>query len=140
MDKYFRIVLILCFLCTSCVTQKKCFDRYGSIRDTVYNTYRDTIYFVTVTSDTVYASGILTDTVNASTALASGRAWIKRDTLFLKVWQKDTIIEYRDSIQIVNHEIVQTIQAPPKFNGVLWQVLGIVFLILLIILFVRFRK
>lgn len=126
------LLLSLCIFATSCVTQRACLEKFPP-RDTTYVTYHDTVYFVTVESDTIYEHGTIHDTVYASTGTAGGQAWVYKDTLYLNVWQKDTIIAYRDSIMTVYKDKIVTIQEKPKFNGVMWQIIALAFILLIVV-------
>lgn len=133
--RYLTIILILL---SSCATQKRCFEKWATVEVTDTTYFRDTTYLVYFKpSDTVYRYGYIRDTVRVSTGLASGQAWTSHDTLFLDVWQTDTIIEYRDSIKIVEREVVTTIEAPPPkiWNKLI--ILGV--LLLLIFIVAKFR-
>jgi hypothetical protein len=110
-------VLISSLLLASCVTQKACLEKYPP-RDTTYVAYQDTIYFVSVTSDTVLTYGTIFDTIHASTGLAGGQAWLNKDTIFLNVWQKDTVIQYRDSIQVVYKEKIVTVKEKTVWSDI----------------------
>ena len=88
-------------------------------------------------ADTVFKYGYIRDTVRVSAGLASGQAWTSHDTLFLDVWQTDTIIEYRDSIKIVEREVVTTIEAPPMK---IWnKIIALAVILFLIILLAKIK-
>ena len=127
------IPIILLLGLASCATQKRCIEKWGA----PVITYRDTVYFVSVDTDTVFNTSYLTDTVFASTTLAGGSAWILRDTLYLKVWQRDTVIEYRDSIKTVER-IVQVDKPCPK-PKVLNRIVALAVIALFIIIAIKIK-
>lgn len=129
------ILFVLCIFCTSCVTQKACYEKFPP-RDTTYTTFQDTIYFVSVTSDTVLTYGTVFDTIHASTGLAGGQAWLNKDTIFLNVWQKDTVIQYRDSIQVVYKEKIVTVKEKTTWTEIKGTITLIGSLILLGLFFI----
>ena len=96
------ILLAVSTLLAGCVTQRRCLEKFPP-KEIV--TYTDTIYFISVKTDTVKEYGTIRDTVYASNGMANGQAWVDHDTLFLDVWNTDTIIEYRDSIKTIIKEI-----------------------------------
>lgn len=129
-----NIVLILCIFATSCVTQRRCAEKFP-LQDSIV--YHDTVYYVTLETDTVYNTSVITDTVYASTGTAGGSAWVINDTIYLNVWQKDTIIEYRDSVMTVYEQ--QIVNVPCKKTPVLNRIIVIGVLLFGLVLVLKFR-
>ena len=117
-----KYVLILLLICTSCVTQRACLDKFPP-QETTTNTvvYRDTVYFYRTDTDTIYAVASWMDTVNVSSGLIIGQAWVARDSIYINVIQRDTIIQWRDSVRVEIKEVTTTVQLPPEYSGKLWQ-------------------
>jgi hypothetical protein len=112
------LIVILCIFCASCVTQKACYQKFPPIvgvTDTVE--YRDTVYYFRTLSDTVWAQAGIMDTVNASSGMTIGEAWVVRDSIYLKVIQRDTVFTVRDSIRTEIREVTTVVTAPRKFSG-----------------------
>lgn len=133
-------IIITLGLLSGCATQKRCFEKFADtvLTDTTY--FRDTTYIVYFEpSDTVYKYGYIRDTVYASSGLAGGSAWTSNDTLFLKVWQTDTIIEYRDSIKFVEREVVHTIEVPCPKPKVMNKIIALAVIVLLILLVAKIK-
>lgn len=128
------LLFILCIFATSCATQQRCAEKFP-LKDTVV--YRDTVIYVTVTADTIKETAYITDTVYAATGTAGGSAWVFNDTIYLNVWQKDTIIEYRDSIKTVYSQ--QIVNVPCKKTPVLNRIIVIGIILLGLILVLKFR-
>lgn len=129
-------LLILLLLLSSCVTQRRCYDKFPP-QDTVV-TWHDTIYYVSLKTDTVYKTAHITDTVYANTGTAGGSAWVINDTIYLNVWQKDTIIQYRDSIKTV--EVTKVVELPCKKTPVLNKIIVIAVALLIIVGILKFVK
>lgn len=132
------IVLLSSFLASSCVTYKACKEKFPSFADTI--TWRDTVFYVVVgPADTIHDSSFITDTVFVNSGSAGGAAWVVKDTIHLNVWQKDTIIAYRDSIQTVIREV--PVKVPCNKHPALNRIIIMLALILLtiIILKIKFR-
>lgn len=130
--KYGIIAAII--LLSGCVTQRRCVEKFP-LQDSI--TYRDTIYYVTLKTDTVREVSHITDTVYASTGTAGGSAWVLNDTIYLQVWQKDTIIEYRDSVMTVYSQ--QIVNVPCKKTPVLNRIIVIGVLLFGLVLVLKFR-
>jgi hypothetical protein len=91
---------------SSCVTYKRCMQKYPVARDTIRITqvrdsiiYRDTTIYTyikgkdsLVFSEIPYPVPINTDKVRADLPLAWAEAWVERSVLMLKLVQKDTTI------------------------------------------------
>lgn len=134
------IFLILLLFATSCATQKRCFDKWAEVvyHDTI--TYNDTTFYVFIKPvDTVYVQSSIKDTVYANAGSAGGQAWVVNDTIFLNVWQRDTIVEYRDSIKTVTKEITKIIEEPCDKPVVLNRIIIIAFILLAIFLVAKIK-
>ena len=129
-------ILILLLLLSSCVTQRRCYEKFPP-QDTLV-TWHDTVFYVSLKTDTVYKYGTITDTVYANTGTAGGSAWVLNDTIYLNVWQKDTIIEYRDSIKTV--EVTKVVNLPCRKTPVLTKVVVIMVALLLIVGILKFVR
>lgn len=132
--RQFGLIIAIFFVAQSCVTQRRCAEKFP-LQDSI--TFRDTIYYVSLETDTIHNVSYITDTVYASTGTAGGSAWVKNDTIYLNVWQKDTIIEYRDSVKTVYSQ--QIVNVPCKKTPVLNKIIVIVVLLFGIVLVFRFR-
>lgn len=132
-----RLLIILTLICSvSCVTQRRCYEKFPPQDTTI--TWHDTVYFVSLETDTVHSVSYITDTVYASTGTAGGSAWVINDTIYLNVWQKDTIIEYRDSVATVIS--TQYVDVPCKKTPVLTRLIWLVGLIVVLVLVLRFAR
>jgi hypothetical protein len=129
----FAIIAVF-FVATSCATQRRCAERFP-LQDSIV--YHDTVYFVSLKTDTINVTKHVTDTVYASTGTAGGSAWVINDTIFLQVWQKDTIIEYRDSVMTVYSQ--QIVKLPCKKTPVLNKIIVLGVLLFGIVLVFKFR-
>ena len=132
-----RLIILLLLLLSSCVTQRRCLEKFP-VKDTVV--YHDTVYQVHVPpADTVIRWGEIHDTVYASSGTASGQAWVTHDTLWLNVWQRDTVVQYRDSIKVETK--VVTVQQPCRKTPVLNRIvaIGVILLVILLVAKIRFR-
>jgi len=129
-------ILILLLLLSSCVTQRRCYEKFPP-QDTLV-TWHDTVFYVSLKTDTVYKYGTITDTVYANTGTAGGSAWVLNDTIYLNVWQKDTIIEYRDSIKTV--EVTKVVNLPCKKHPVMTGIVIIAVVLLLIVGILKFVR
>ena len=115
-------IIILCIIATSCVTQRACLQKFPpqvGVTDTVV--YRDTVYFFRTDRDTVWAVASWMDTVSVDEGLIIGQAWVARDSIYIKVVQRDTLIQWRDSVRTEIREVTKVVTAPPEFNAKLWQ-------------------
>lgn len=63
-----------------------------------------------------------------------------RDTIYLEVWNNDTVIAYRDSIKTVYVDKVVTITEPAKYSGKLWQYIIFASIILVGIFLIMRRR
>lgn len=89
--------LLLCFILSGCVTQKACLERFPiqETHDTVI-IYTPAIIEVPVMgTDTVYRWSTIFDTVFASSGTAHASSYVKKDTVYLNVWQSDTLLKVR---------------------------------------------
>ena len=130
------LILLTVLLASSCVTQRRCYEKFPP-QDTVV-TWHDTVYYVSLKTDTVYKYGTITDTVYANTGTAGGSAWVINDTIYLNVWQKDTVLLYRDSIKTV--EVTKVVNLPCRKSPVLTKVIVIMSIILIGIILVKFIR
>lgn len=135
-----KYVLILLLICTSCVTQRACLDKFPP-QQTTTNTvvYRDTVYFYRTDTDTIYAVASWMDTVNVSSGMIIGQAWVARDSIYIKVIQRDTIIQWRDSVRVEIKEVTKVVTAPQEYSGRLWQgiILAVILLLALLLIIKR---
>ena len=115
------IIAILCIISTSCATRKRCFNLWGETADSTYTVWSDTTYFIIIRPDTASATGSIHDTVYVNNGTSGGQAWVVRDTIYLDVWNNDTIVAYKDSIKTVYIDRVTTIAEPREYSGKLWQ-------------------
>ena len=135
------IIAILCIISiSSCATRKRCFDKWATTVDSSYTVWSDTTYYIIIRPDTASASGSIHDTVWVNNGTSSGQAWVVRDTIYLKVWNNDTIIAYRDSIRTVYVDKVTTIQEPAEFSGKLWQLIILISLLLIGVMYIMRRR
>lgn len=133
-------IIILCIIATSCVTQRACYNKFPpqvGVTDTVV--YRDTVYFYRTDTDTIYAVASWMDTVSVDEGLVIGQAWVARDSIYIKVIQKDTVIRWRDSVRTEIREVTKVVTAPPEYNGRLWQYI-ILALIIVVGIFIIMRR
>ena len=135
------IIAILCIISiSSCATRQRCFNLWGTEVDTTYNVWSDTTYYIIIRPDTVSATGTIHDTVWVNNGTSGGHAWVVRDTIYLEVWNNDTVIAYRDSIKTVYVDKVVTITEPAKYSGKLWQYIILASLILVGIFLIMRRR
>ena len=135
------LIAILCIFFTGCVTQRACLDKFPpqvGMEDTVV--YRDTVYFFRTETDTVWAVASWMDTVSVDGDLVIGQAWVARDSIYLKIIQKDTVIQWRDSVRVEIKEVTKTVQLPPEYNGKLWQYIILACIILVGIFLIMRRR
>ena len=135
------LIAILCIFFTGCVTQRACLDKFPpqvGVKDTVV--YRDTVYFFRTDTDTVWAVASWMDTVSVDGDLVIGQAWVARDSIYLKIIQKDTVIQWRDSVRVEIKEVTKTVQLPPEYNGKLWQYIMLASIILVGIFLIMRRR
>lgn len=129
------LILLTILILSSCATQRRCAEKWP-LHDSVV--WHDTVYYVSVKTDTVHSIAHVTDTVYASTGTAGGSAWVLHDTLFLKVWQKDTVLMYRDSIKTIYEQ--QIVPVPCKKSPVLTKIVIISIVLLLIVGLLKFVR
>ena len=134
------IIAILCIISTSCATQKRCFDKWGTTVDSSYTVWRDTTYFIIIRPDTASATGSIHDTVYVNNGTSGGQAWVIRDTIYLDVWNNDTIVAYKDSIKTVYIDRVTTIAEPREYSGKLWQWIILISLLLIGVMYIMRRR
>lgn len=91
--------LLLFSGCSPIQRLSRLIEKHPGLIDTVRVTttiYRDTIINVPVLgTDTVTVYGTIRDTVYASSGTAHARTYIKRDTVYLNVWQSDTLLKVK---------------------------------------------
>ena len=154
MKKLLPLILTI-VLASSCVTQKRCFEKfppevktdtvfYEVVRDSIV--YRDTTIILTLPGQTVIDSifikpGVIeTSPVILETELARAEAFYRTPKVYLKLVQKDTLIKIRldSALKDAYHwktqyyEILsQTIQKekyiPEVYRVALWLIIGIGF-------------
>ena len=133
---------IVCIFATSCVTLDKCTEKFPvTYADTLRVEYRDTVYFFRTETDTVWASASWMDTVNVASGQIIGSAWVARDSIYIKVVQRDTVFTVRDSIRTEVKEIVKTVTVtePCRKSPVLTKVIIIIALLLAGVVVLKFR-
>lgn len=112
------ILVLICTLFASCVTQRACLLKFPPDTITKVTTiYRDTIINVPVLgTDTVYFFGKVTDTVYASSGTAHATTYVVHDTLKLNVWQSDTTLKVRldSALQVIQQKDTQIITIQNK--------------------------
>ena len=134
-------IVILCIIATSCVTQRACYEKFPpqvGVKDTVV--YRDTVYFFRTDRDTVWAVASWMDTVSVDEGLIIGQAWVARDSIYIKVVQRDTLIQWRDSVRTEIKEVTKVVTAPPEFSAKLWQYIILAAIVLIAIFLVTRRR
>ena len=125
------LVLILCLFAAGCVTQKACYEKFPPQTGTVNTvTYHDTVYFFRTDTDTLWAVASWMDTVSVDGSMVIGQAWVARDSIYIKVIQKDTVFQWRDSIRTEIREVTKTVQVPCQKTPVLNKIIWIVALVL----------
>lgn len=112
MRKYSNLAIGLFFALSSCLTQKRCFEKFPIQADTVRIetikdsiAYRDTLIFITIPGDhsvdSVFVpcppppSGFIPDTARAETQLARAVAYWHYPVIKLELTQKDLTITSR---------------------------------------------
>jgi len=135
------LIGILCLFATSCVTLDKCTELFPvTYTDTLTVTYRDTVYYFHTDTDTVWATASWMDTVNVSSGQVIGSSWVSRDSIFIKVIQRDTVFAFRDSIRTEVKEVVKTVTVTEKCRDypVLNKIIIILVLLIAIIIAAKF--
>ena len=156
--KNYVLIFISLLLLSSCVTQRRCLQKFPPVvsSDTVYYettrdsiVYRDTTIIITLAGQTVIDSifikpGIVqTSPVILETSLARAEAYYKTPKVYLKLVQKDTTLNIRlDSalkeayywktsfMNITNQSIQKEKYIPNFYKVCTWLLIGIVFSIL----------
>jgi len=145
--------LLSAFLTLSCVTQRRCLQRFPPSVDTfkivtTHDTiiYRDTIIVLEVPGVTVHDSVIIPcppppksfipDTARAETSLALALAWWSYPRISLVLVQKDSVIILRAALKESRHwqseyeRVVKTTQPikyiPMFYKVLLWLWIGVV--------------
>lgn len=155
------VIIITLFLLASCVTQKKCLEKFPPRTDTIITVrdttiYKDTIIYIQVEGDTVLKVVRLSDTIFlpgqvyvpdtafAETELAFAKSWLDLSPLQIQLmlFQKDTTLRKKLDSALVksNHweqmYIEQTNILPepfiPLWIKVVMTILSIVTLVLLL--------
>jgi hypothetical protein len=144
----FNITLLCFLLLSSCVTQKRCLEKFppDTIRvETV--TYRDTIIPVFVPGYKPIFNWSVGGSVITSSGTAHGQAWIIHDTLFQKVWQTDTTLQVKlDSAIKVNYQkdtvivTLKEMEQRSRMERILWQVIALAVIVLVIVLIPRILR
>ena len=133
MKKY---AIIFLFLFASCVTQKKCLQKFPPT-ETVKIEYRDTIIPVYVPrSDTVYQFATIRDTVRINTGTSHAVSYVIKDTLKLILWQTDTTLKVKldSALKVISTQKTNIVREKytPEWVKTLAGVGGIVLLIFFI--------
>jgi hypothetical protein len=121
MNKLFSILAVL-LLASSCITQKRCLDRFPNTVDTIRVVevkdtiiYRDTIVTVYLPGDIRIDSveipcpepikNYIPDTARVKTDFAVALAWFKFPRIYIKLTQPDTTLTWRleNAIKEANH-------------------------------------
>jgi hypothetical protein len=132
----FFFIVILVFL-SSCVTQRKCLEKFPPTRDTIRIVqvhdsivYRDTTIVLTIPGETRVDSvpipcpppqaSFIPDTAKAETPLANAKAWWNYPNIQLKLEQKDTTVLLKAALKEAYHwkseyEKVTTVPEPVKY-------------------------
>ena len=148
MKKYLilYLVILLIILSNSCITLKKCQDRYHwtSHSDT-FIVYRDTIIKVPVMgTDTVYKYGTLTDTIHINVGNAHNVVYVRHDTIESFLWLSDTTYKVKLDSAIKVIHTMQTNQVivvqKPKLTKVLNQLIVLAVLLLIGFIIPRILK
>ena len=140
MKRVIQLLIVFLFF-SGCVTQRACYNKFPpviGVTDTV--TFRDTIYVFNTVRDTVYSTTHLTDTVHASVGTADGSAWVLKDSIYIRVIQKDTVFKYLDSIRTEIREITKVVEKPCEGSPVLRQLITILIILVILSGFFLIRK
>ena len=133
-------VIAIILVATSCVTYKKCVEKFQIKSDTIRTIiYRDTIINVPVLgTDTLYAWALVHDTLVVNHGTAHAITYVVHDTLKTNLWVSDTTLKVKlDSairvVTILNKQVV-TVTEKAKFTKVLNKFLWIGLIVLAIVL------
>jgi hypothetical protein len=143
-----RLILIIAIIlvATSCVTYKKCVEKFQIKSDTIRTvTYRDTIIKVPILgTDTLYAWALVHDTLIVNNGTAHAITYVVHDTIHTNVWQSDTILKVRldSAIKVIDTKEKQviTITQKAKLTKILWQIISGLAIVALMILIPRVFK
>ena len=140
--KNLLILLVSIVLLSSCVTQRKCMDKFPPPpNDTITNTkivetIRDTTIIVEIPADTVYKmepikigpDGIVNHPkIRLDTKHAWAEAWVENNVLKMKLYQKESEIEatiqgaIREYVENNTTTIVEYVYVPVEFTW--WETL-----------------
>lgn len=165
MKNVLNIVLAIFFVTTSCVTERKCLQKFPCGSDTIQVTtvkdsvvYRDTTIFVTIKGETRIDSvfipcpevaGYVPDTVKVETNYAKAWAWWQFPNIRLKLEDKDTTLRFQldNAVREEWHwrneylKVVREKKVIPKFyEACVWILGGEILFIILFFLLRRFVK
>jgi hypothetical protein len=156
-------VAVLVSLTSSCVTQRRCMQKYPPIpvtADTVeIVAYRDTIIYVTLPADTITdsvtvvmpcpeADGFKSDTVRVSNDLANAKAWISENYLRvqLRINEKTLALKIDSAVRastktitIVKNVVVEKRVVPVFYRATLF-VSIILILLFVVIIWIALRR
>ena len=151
-----KLIFIFVVILSSCITQKKCFNRFPPDTITVKQDttiFRDTIVFKKIIGDTVYVEKHIPhiiytersyEPIFLKTSLCASKSWIAGNRLKMRLIQKDSIFQFKlDSAIKANKQIITKTKiiekpiAPNPFwkNG--FFILGGILIIFLILLVFR---
>jgi len=156
--KIYFLTILMTSLAFSCVTQKKCLQKFPPSMDTlkIIQTkdsivFKDKPVYFYIKGDTIRDSIFIevivdrplnSDTIIKETSLAIAHAWVKRNFLNLVLMQKDTTIEtnlenaikeayyWKSEYEKVT-EITQPVKyIPPIYKKALWVCIGLIVLLI----------
>jgi hypothetical protein len=76
--------------------------------------------------------------VNVASGQIIGSAWVARDSIYIKVIQRDTVFQVRDSVRV--ETVTEVVQLPPEYSGKMWQWIILASILLVIVIFIIFRR
>lgn len=154
------IIIILALISTSCVTQRRCYDKFPPdtvkiVRDTTI--YKDTTIYIHLPGDTVRDSipvpvsippDINRKPAEAHTSLAHARAWIENRQLKLELTQKDSLFQVQldSAIRANKHQetITRIVEKPlppkPFYKVGFFILLGLVLFTITLLILARFLR
>lgn len=151
-------LLIFTAILGSCVTQRRCVEKFPPITtiDTI-ETFQiiDTTIYVHLPADTIIDSiliesepGYVSDIALARGEYGEAKAWISDSKLRVQLTINDTLIAHRiDSLAIVNRQvitidkeiIIEKKVTPPFYKAVLWIAIFL-FVLVLCLFFLRSKR
>jgi len=168
MSRSLILILLICFTGFSCVTQRRCLEKFPlsndtiriiEIRDTII--LRDTTIFIHLPGESRTDSVLIPcppppgpyipDTARAETSLAAAAAWWDYPSIKLRLIQKDTTIEARlkDAIREISHwrneyEKILQVRTLKKIPGIykaaLFGWIGVIVIIIMLIIIKKFTR